>query len=505
MIFSGALRLRVSQETAERLVKADRLAGLSAKLLSRRRMSDAYFDTVRYSFFKLGTTVRIRREGRMQTQTVRRLQPDANETACTTGLSGQSQVPVLGERWAAEHGLRRNASPPNRRIFTADLRQCHFAVANKKSTFKLTTIVGDIHLANPVFKYVAEPVREVELVPVKGSERALFEFALELVESDRASIQPDTIASRGFALASRALQKKHAKAQKVKLDPSMSVGAAFEAIIQSTIGHLLDNQTAALRGDPNGVHQTRVAMRRLRAALRAFKAALPYEGRKAFNGELRWFQQRTGPARDWHVFEDETLARLKPDDVDEAEMKVLRKLAARQGQIHAHEAAQLLQSRRYTRLLLRFARWVAELYETKGDGRLHGPIVPFARKTLAKAHRELLKEIEQVRPGSIEDIHKVRIRGKKVRYAGEFFAALFDEDRAKSYISTVEALQDRLGAANDARVARGLVGELEHGKLTPATIHGLQSWSSRRVSRCVEQARPTLRALRSIDRFWKEP
>ena len=264
----------------------------------------------------------------------------------------------------------------------------------------------------------------------------------------------------------------------------------------------MSNQAAALRCDPKGIHQTRVAIRRLRAALRAFKAVLPYEGRKAFNGELRWFQQRTGPARDWHVFVDETLPRLKPRDVSAQEMAVLRKLAAQVGRARAEEASQLLQSKRYTRLLLRFGRWIAELYEDNRAEVLQDPVLAFARTTLRKTHRDLFKELERARPGVMEDMHKVRLRGKKARYAAEFFAALFEGDETQTYVETVEDLQDRLGAANDASVARLLVAELEYGKLDPATIDGIQSWSSRRVTRCLDQARPTLQLLQSADKFW---
>ncbi len=504
MIFSEALTLKVSQETADKLVSGGKVYGVSAHMVADTQVSEAYFDNARYSFFKSGITFSIRKEGCGHTQVVRQVHADATETTWATPLDAHTQTLVLSDLWALNLGLKPKTAPPGRRIFTSSFRQRSFEMSRKKSLFMLNLTEGELRIAGPVFKNVAEPLIEVELMPVSGSETVLFDLALKMIESTDTSIQPDTRVSRGFALASRSLQKAHSKAKKVKLEPSMTVGEAFEMIIQNTISHLLDNQTAALRGDANGVHQTRVAMRRLRAALRAFKAVLPYEGRKAFNGELRWFQQRTGPARDWHVFADETLPRLKPSDVSPEEMVILRKLAAQEGKMHGQAAALLLQSRRYTRLLLRFGRWIAELFEDERYEGLKGPVVPFARKTLAKTHRDLLREIDNARPGVIEDLHKVRIRGKKARYAGEFFAVLFDGDDAQAYISLVEALQDRLGSANDARVARGLVAELEHGKLLPETIDGIQSWSSRRAAKCADQARPTLRALHTVQKFWKK-
>ncbi|MCP5083341.1 MAG: CHAD domain-containing protein [Alphaproteobacteria bacterium] len=476
--------------------------GLRGNLASDRKVADAYFDTPRCTFYKQDITFKMRTEGRVHTQTISQRQPASAPIRWTTCLQGQGRALVLNDTWAMDLGLKRNAAPPSRRIFTANITQRRLALARKKSQFMLTTHTGEICSAGPVFKYVAEPLSDIELVPVKGSQRALFDFALELLEAHKIRFQPDTVASRGFALASASLQKKHSKAQKVSLDPLMSVGAVLETIIQSNIRHLLSNQTAALRGDVNGVHQTRVAMRRLRAALRAFKTVLPYEGRKAFNGELRWYQQRTGPTRDWHVFTDETLDRLKPGDVSAGELAILRKLAAQKGQMHGRQAAALLQGRRYTRMLLRLGRWIAGLLEEGHDSELWGPVLPFAGKTLGKTHRDLLREIARARPGSMEDMHKVRLRGKKARYTGEFFSALFEPEDAQAYVQTVERLQDRLGAANDARVARGLVMELEHGKLKPETFYGIQAWSHRRVSRCLDQAQPVLQMLQSADVFW---
>lgn len=505
MIFGDALKLKLSPETAGRLVDKGKLAGVPVELEAKTSYTDAYFDTPRYSYYKSGTVFALRTEGWAATQTISQLGPGGMETLSSAQLSSQSQMLDLGEGWRGHLGLKPNAPPPTRRIFSSDLEEYRFILRTESCKIRLTLVTGEIRVSGPVFKYVAETVCDAALELISGSEQGLLDYALKLVETQGAQLQTDTIAERGFALTSTALQKSHAKAVKVQLDPSHTVGTGLRAILRSTITHLLSNQTAALRHDVNGVHQTRVAIRRLRAALRAFKAVLPYEGRKAFNGELRWFQQRTGPARDWHVFIDETLPRLKAKYVDPEEMPVLRKLAVQEGRMHAQEAAELLQSRRYARLLLRFGRWVAELFEDDRARHLRKPITPFARKTLAKTHRDLLKELKAARPGHMEDMHKVRIRGKKARYAGEFFAALFESDESRQYLNIVENLQERLGGANDARVARALVTELKHGILLPQTITGVQAWSSRRVARCLDQARPTLRALQTAAPFWKEP
>ncbi len=469
------------------------------------QFTETYFDSPRFSFFKAGIVLYIRKEGPSATQVIHQNSDDAPAKTLTTLLPRQNGRINLNASDKAELGLSPRAAAPSRHMFSVDLTRSFYELKNKRSKILLTASVGEIRSAGPVFKNVSQPVLDMELVVGRGSALALFDIALTLAEKHGATLQPDSIARRGFSLASPSLKKGHAKAQKVELDPTMSVGDAFAAITQSTIGHLMSNQSAALRCDPNGIHQTRVAMRRLRAGLRAFKTILPYEGRKAFNGELRWFQQRTGPARDWHVFVDETLPRLKPGDVSPDEMVLLRRLAQKEGRMHSAEAAELLRSKRYTRLLLRFGRWVAGLYEVERPEALEEPVVPFARRALEKAHRDLLKELKQARPGVMEDMHKVRLCGKKTRYAAEFFAALFEGEQTQTYVQTIEDLQNRLGAANDASVARLLVAELEYGKLDVASIAGVQAWSSRRVSKSLSRARPTLQWLKTADLFWTLP
>ncbi len=503
MIFGNELTFELPQESAIQLLERNKIAGLQADKVVERKFVDTYFDSPRYRYFRAGITLFVRKEGWIHTQKARQQQAGARPKEWTTRLDAPAPAIVMSRELRSELGLSAKTAAPTRRIFSATLEQKILTFRTKSATFTLTVNVGMIRVAGHAFKYVAEPIFSAEIAQKDGSELDLFEFALRLAGRHELMLRSCPMEHRGFALASRSLRQPHVKATKVQLSETLSAGESFRLIVENTLHHLMHNQTAALRGDPNGIHQTRVAMRRLRAALRAFKKVLPYEGRKAFNGELRWFQQRTGPARDWHVFIDETLPKLKPADVDPEQLQILRRLARRIGLAHAHEAAELLRSRRFTRLLLQFGRWVAEMFEEGEPSKLDEPIVPFARRTMAKTHRDLLSEAAGARPGLMEDMHKVRIRGKKARYAGEFFSALFDDEQAKPYLQAVERLQDRLGTANDARVARTLMAEFKHGDLRTETVDGVHAWSSRRVARCLDQATPVLDDLRTVPRFWR--
>ena len=173
---------------------------------------------------------------------------------------------------------------------------------------------------------VEEPICEAEFELVSGNPTRMLDVALELCEAYNVRLGHMTKAERGYALARPVLRPRPKKAAGVEIFPETSVGGAFGIVIGSALEHLFGNEVPTLSREAEGVHQTRVAMRRVRAALRAFKGALPYDKRKAFNGEFRWFQQRLAPARDWQVFLSETLPKiaLGAQGEDESTRRLLR-------------------------------------------------------------------------------------------------------------------------------------------------------------------------------------
>src|SRR6202012_2106088 len=83
---------------------------------------------------------------------------------------------------------------------------------------------------------------------------------------------------------------------------------AFAAILRCCLGHLLESMPAAEDGrDPEGVHQLRVSLRRLRSALNLMRSAGSLSRLEALRSEARWLAQNLSPARDWDIFKKGTL------------------------------------------------------------------------------------------------------------------------------------------------------------------------------------------------------
>jgi triphosphatase len=115
----------------------------------------------------------------------------------------------------------------------------------------------------------------------------------------------------GFGLGMWPRQGNAPEASKgapIRIDVHASAEEAFKQIVSSTLTHLLSNVGAAGRGDVEGVHQIRVAARRLRATLALFKQHLNPVTVGRLNDELRRLGSLFGAARDWDVFVLETLS-----------------------------------------------------------------------------------------------------------------------------------------------------------------------------------------------------
>lgn len=503
-----ALRMALSPDTARKLTGKKGLKTRRCGRETRRHVTSTYFDTPHHVLRKAGFALQLHDDGEQVEQTLK--EPTSGplglhlQRRWTTPIDGTR--PVLAE--VAEADLvkalrRRRCESRLDSVFTTEVDRTTVRLKSDGAEMKLAIDEGVIRVDNNGHSR-AEPICEAQLELVSGNPAEMLDLALEVCENLEIRLTHRTKAERGYALARPALRPRARKARLPRIDPALSAGAAFRTICSSALEHLFQNQAPVLRGHPGGVHQTRVAMRRIRAALRAFKALLPYETRKAFNSEFRAFQQRLAPARDWHVFLDETLptiAKTRPDAVDHVDK--LRRLARQERRRATQEAVAALESRRYARLILRFQKWLADLEREIPRDAFEQPVTEFAATVLRKTRRELMRERRPLSRLPAEDLHTLRKNGKKARYATEFFSSLYEASSTKPYLKLMSKLQDSLGLANDATVARQILWSLRPGRLHPDVVRLVQDWSDDRIHACIAAATPQWRRLRRARPFWR--
>ena len=206
--------------------------------------------------------------------------------------------------------------------------------------------------------------------------------------------------------------------------------------------------------DPEDVHDMRVAIRRLRAMLRAAREMLAPEWSEPLRAELKWLGGELGPLRDADVFLE--YLRKEKAGLDERDRPGVEELI---------ELVQSDRSEAHARAIdaVRTARYVAlldELERTARAPRVRSATVPLdeiARREFKKL-RKAARRTDASSPD--DDVHALRIKGKRARYAAELAATAVGEP-AEAFVKESKRFQDVVGEHQDAVVAEDHLRELQ--------------------------------------------
>jgi len=298
------------------------------------------------------------------------------------------------------------------------------------------------------------------------------------------------------------------KASPVQLDADSRSEDAFVAIIGACLRHAEANRPAVLDGQMEGVHQMRVAFRRLRSGLRIFRPLIPREASAAPAEDIRWLNGFLGPARDWDVFLDEGMVPMLAHFPRKRGLSLFRTKAETIRQTHYRTLREALADPRYQRLTQGLADWLddrawREALDDERRERLARPAVDFATPLLGRDHRRVWQQGEAFAELSAVERHRLRIRIKELRYALDFFSSLYPAAPVKAYLNALARLQDSLGIMNDIAVARRLLDEARL-RTVSAARQVIEGWYGCRLD-VQERAFPALwRDFTACERPWKD-
>jgi CHAD domain-containing protein len=230
---------------------------------------------------------------------------------------------------------------------------------------------------------------------------------------------------------------------------------AVEAYLDEHRAAVRDNLPLVCSGDPDGVHDMRVAVRRLRSTLRTLRPVLDRDRTEPLRAELHWLAGCLGAVRD-----DDVLRRRLTHDLDTlVPDSVLGPIHARiDERLTSHAAGgreeldAALNSARYGDLM-RSLDSVA-VPHVKPAKLLH-----LTRKALQRADRRLKPARKATGIDQDTGLHDARKAYKRARYAVELVEPIAGEPAAR-LATRLRALQDVLGDHQDAVVARRLVRDL---------------------------------------------
>lgn len=252
----------------------------------------------------------------------------------------------------------------------------------------------------------------------------------------------------------------------MRVDTETLAGAAEIGARRLALGYV-DEADAALGrlADPSDVealHDLRVAIRRLRSAVRAYRDALHGGVGKKARRWLREIARATGAARDAEVLAErlrDWRGELGAADRSGAEW-LLGRLDERKRSAYATLRSDTQPA---IERVLATLRERLEVVEVKVHVREAAPEHTFAETTarlIRVAAAEMRARLAAVR--GIEDeahAHDARIAGKRLRYLLEPLRGTIDE--AKPVLSELKEIQDALGDLHDLHVLAAEVAALE--------------------------------------------
>lgn len=289
------------------------------------------------------------------------------------------------------------------------------------------------------------------------------------------------------------------KAEPPPLSPTDTLSVSLRLILAEGLDHLDAHRADARAGDVEAIHQTRVALRRLRSALRLFDHHLDPVAKDGLNDGLCDLGRILGTARDWDVFVLETIPTVRaaaPDETDA--LASLLEPAQREREI-AHVALRTVLDDPRTDMMLQDLRdWgsVTTAFATPDAAVLRigdeaGSMLDRLAKRARRGGRKLSRQDDNER-------HALRKTLKSLRYGIEMLQALHAHGRFKRYRKRLSVLQEDLGLLNDAIAADALAAQLP--ALPGQAV--IRHWSHARKRAALEELPDAWHRFRKMQRFW---
>jgi CHAD domain-containing protein len=227
-----------------------------------------------------------------------------------------------------------------------------------------------------------------------------------------------------------------------------SVGDVVRLAVGADTARLIAHDPVArLARDPEGVHQARVATRRLRSHLSTFDSVLRHAPTTKLSRELRRLGRTLGTVRDLDVLRERfegSVEQFEPMVRNDG-VHLLDVMDAERAVSYA-ALREMMSSARYRALLATMGAFVADppLREAAGQ-----PAEPYLLVAI-RARYDALDEAVEALPATPSDpqLHEVRIIAKPARYAAELGAPILGAP-CRRLSKRLADLCDELGLLND--------------------------------------------------------
>jgi triphosphatase len=505
-------------------------------------ITDAYYDTEDWRFYRAGYALRVRKSGGEVESTMKSLAPAEGNLRRRREIS----EPLEDDKPAT---LRKTPGPVGERsralLGDRELRQM-FSIRTRRRKFALLLKAtadaeglndegsngaeGDVRIGEVLLDASEIPLgkdeeptrlRRIEVEAGVGTAPTPdlqgfvdeMQFALDL--------SPTSVSKYEAGLYAAGLSPDGtAWLGPTDVDPFMSVGEVAFAVLRRQFAEMRAHEPGTRLGeDPEELHDARVATRRMRAAIKVFEGVLP-ERAKWFREELRWVANALGEVRDLDVQMGRIQAWKEEADEEGSGFlgKVLDLMKRRRAEAREN-MLRVLDSGRYERFESSFAEMLRrgpgagqELAQNDGGDPGREPVTDAAPPLISGRYRKWRKAARRLdENSSSEAFHDLRKKGKRLRYALEFVSEVYGE-QVQKLVKPLKALQDDLGDHQDAIVVAEHLHELGTTTGGPRVPRGVAFTMGVYSERCAREAtclRPAVlksKAFRALlkGKSWKD-
>ena len=476
------------------------------------RLETIYYDTSDHALFGHGMSLRVQRHGKRFTQTLRHHGLGEQIPGIQTWQAPvDSRAPDLSCLAGIDAGTLPDCleSSPLLALFETRLRR-------QTRRLDLGGALVDVAFDDGVIETDSrqETLTEIALALQSGEPGVLYEIGMRLLELAPLRIASAGTVRRGYAMLSAA-PPKAAKAAPSGVTRALAVDDMIGVVLAGCQAHLQANLLVAEDGrSPDGVHQMRVALRRMRSALSLLRREMPSPTMGTLAAEAKWAADQLGPARGWDVFLGTTLAAPQRAGTQGTDFAALRQAAELRRAPSYQAVRALLAAPRFGRFQLASSQWVARRgwrneVDRAGLAVLAEPASAMASRVLTRLHRRALRQGAHFERLGAGERHELRITLKKLRYAAEFFLPLCAAvSQTPRYLARLARLQDALGLDHDAATTQPLLDEAARASNAPGLHQAIGlviGWQARDCLAAGEALAKHWRRFKDTPTFWARP
>ena len=463
-VIEAELKILLDDVTIARLRDDVGRASLRLAPPQTRELVSIYYDTVGAALADADISLRLRKNGRAWVQTIKRRATGsaaggffAHEEFECPAPGGRLKLSGPDPEGAIAAVLQVTGDRPLSPLFeTRVTRRIEHLRGPEGGEVEFAIDEGELRAGE-----AREPIREAELELVSGRIGDIFGLARQLFPVGPIRFGTENKAARGYRLTrgEPPAQPGPRRAGTVPVTPETTIEIAARDILRDCLAQISANIAIVADSEvPEGPHQLRVGLRRLRTAFVVFSPLLGAAAMQPLAERAQRLGQVVGHLRDADVLCDEVVAGAIGSGLDDAAVQALcDALAARRHKVRADVRA-VLAGTEATGFLFDLAAFIEgrgwlDPADHSQTVRLATPVAEAAPALLDAQLKRVLKRGRHFAELDSEALHEVRKSLKKLRYAVDMLGPAYPPAAVSTYLEPLKELQDGFGSMNDAAMA----------------------------------------------------